>query len=75
MKGKKFWNKITVINPAPAVALQTQRILETLNTSKDNLSQNYFYSTWNETILKSFVERISQELNYTNNSRYEHITI
>jgi hypothetical protein len=38
-------DKITVINPAPAVALQTQRVLETLNTSKDNSLQNYFYST------------------------------
>jgi hypothetical protein len=38
-------NKITIVNPAPAVALQTQRVLETLNTVEDNLSQNYFYST------------------------------
>ena len=68
-------DKITVINPAPAVALQTQRILETLNTSKDNLSQNYFYSTWDENILKSFVKKISQELNNKNNNHYEHITI
>jgi hypothetical protein len=49
--------------------------LETLNTVEDNLSQNYFYSTWDENILKSFVERISQELNYKNNNHYKHITI
>ena len=51
-------DKITVVNPAPAVALQTQKILESLNAHKDNQSQNYFYSTWNEKILQMFIENI-----------------
>ena len=72
---EKVWDKIIVINSAPAVALQTQRVLEGLNTIKANPPQNYFYSTWNETILKSFVKRIYQELNYKSNNHYEHITI
>jgi hypothetical protein len=38
-------DKITVVNPAPAVALQTQRVLESLNIPKNNQSRNYFYST------------------------------
>ena len=58
LKQKKVWDKIRVINPAPAVALQTQRVLEGLNTIKDNPPQNYFYSTWNEKILENFVEYI-----------------
>ena len=38
-------NNITIINPAPAVALQTQKILN-LNTNEKNLNPNWnFYST------------------------------
>ena len=66
-------DKITIVNPAPAVALQTQRILETLNTSKNNSLQNYFYSTWDENILKTFVENITKELNFKNNNHFKHI--
>lgn len=75
LKENNMLDKITVVNPAPAVALQTQRVLESLNTTTNNSSQNYFYSTWDENILKSFVERISQKLNYKNNNHYEHIRI
>jgi hypothetical protein len=38
-------DKINIVNPAPAVALQTKRVLENLDTTKENSSQNYFYST------------------------------
>jgi hypothetical protein len=33
-------------------------VLENLDTTKENSSQNYFYSTWDEKILKNFVENI-----------------
>lgn len=73
-------DKITIVNPAPAVAIQTKRILEDLNTKKNILSTNYFYSTWDENILKAFVERIidlqsQQEEKVSNNSCYQHIMI
>ena len=69
-------NKITIVNPAPAVALQTKRILDTLNTEQNNLSKNYFYSTWNENILKSFVERIIKKLTLNcENNQYKHLEI
>jgi hypothetical protein len=35
LKEKKVGNKITIINPAPAVALQTKRVLEGLNTNSE----------------------------------------
>ena len=56
---KKVWDKITVINPAPAVALQTQRVLNSLNTNNEWIEdENKFYSTWDINILKDFVENI-----------------
>ena len=55
---KKVWDKITVINPAPAVALQTQRILKTLEQHNKQKKENIFYSTWNEQILENFVVNI-----------------
>ena len=56
-------DKITIINPAPAVAIQTQRVLETITeNNKKHSTENYFYSTWDETILKSLVERIINDL-------------
>lgn len=71
--------KITIVNPAPAVALQAQRILDTLNKSNNNLSQNYFYSTGDESILQSFVEKIVKDLpNYIINEKqsiFKHIDI
>ena len=73
LEENKVWDKITVINPAPAVALQTQRILESLNTTKENTLENYFYSTWDENILKTFVENITKELNFKNNNHFKHI--
>ena len=74
LEEKKVWDKITIINPAPAVALQTQRVLESLNTDKENAIENYFYSTWDEKILKTFVKNITNELNYKSNNHYNHIT-
>ena len=53
------WDKITVINPAPAVALQTQRVLKSLNINNElSENENKFYSTWDAQILKNFVENI-----------------
>ena len=58
--GEKWvWDKITVINPAPAVALQTQRVLKSLNINNEQPeNENKFYSTWDAQILKDFVENI-----------------
>ena len=75
LKENNVEDKITIVNPAPAVALQTQRVLESLNTTKENSSENHFYSTWNQTILKSFVENITEELNYKKYNHYDHIAI
>jgi glutamate racemase len=58
LEEKKVWDKITVINPAPAVALQTQRILKTLEQHNEQKKENIFYSTWNEQILENFVVNI-----------------
>ena len=59
LKEKKVWDKITIINPAPAVALQTQRILKNLKTDNEWLdNKNKFYSTWDAQILEKFVENI-----------------
>jgi glutamate racemase len=59
LKEKWVWDKITVINPAPAVALQTQRVLKSLNINNElSENENKFYSTWDAQILKSFVENI-----------------
>lgn len=70
------WKKIRIINPAPAVAIQTKRILESINNHENKeTNENYFYSTWNETILKIFVKKITKELNYKSRNNYRHITI
>ena len=60
LKENNVEDKIMIVNSAPAVALQTQRVLEGLNTINDNPPQNYFYSTWNEKILQIFIEKIIQ---------------
>ena len=75
LKENHVKDKITIVNPAPAVALQTQRVLETLNTSKEDSSKNYFYSTWNENILQSFVENIAKKLNHKSSNHYEYVVI
>ena len=49
--------KITIINPAPAIALQAQRVLGTLEMGNKE-QKNKFYSTWDEKILNHFVENI-----------------
>lgn len=59
LKENSIEDKITIVNPAPAVALQTQRILKSLNINNEWLkNENEFYSTWNTNILKNFVENI-----------------
>ena len=58
LEEKKVWDKITVINPAPAVALQTQRVLKTVEQHNEQKKDNTFYSTWDTTILENFVKNI-----------------
>lgn len=55
---KKVWDKVTIVNSAPAVALQTQRVLQSLERNNEWEKCNEFYSTWDEKILKDFVENI-----------------
>ena len=83
LKEKKFWNKITIINPAPAVALQTKRVLESLNTNDEWLeNKNRFYSSWNDQILENFVNSIVkdfpeniQKIINIQNSKFKHLDI
>jgi glutamate racemase len=59
LEEKWVWDKITVINPAPAVALQTQRVLKSLKINNEwPENGNKFYSTWDTQILKNFIENI-----------------
>ena len=77
LKEKWVWDKITIINPAPAVALQTQRVLKNLKINNEWLNENKFYSTWNVQILENFVEKIIQALpnNIPHNNYYIHLKI
>jgi glutamate racemase len=77
LKEKWAWDKITVINPAPAVALQTQRILEKLQQHDEERNENKFYSTWNAQILENFVKNIIEWLpnNIAKNNYYKHLEI
>ncbi len=80
LEEKKVWNEITIINPAPAVALQTQRILENLKTNNEWVeNENKFYSTWNAQILELFVQKTIKDLstntNITSNNNYKHLDL
>ncbi len=83
LKEKKVGNKITIINPAPAVALQTKRVLEGLNTNSEWLeNENRFYSTWDDQILENFVNSIVKDLPENiqkiiniQNSKFKHLYI
>lgn len=55
-------NSIHIINPAPAVALQTQRVLSALNSHRDSSSQYLFYSTGELKILKMIARQIAPHL-------------
>lgn len=73
-------NKITIVNPAPAVALQAQRLLATLDINSIGSRSNLFYSTWDEKILKIFAEKINNQLPTkiqwkSNLINYQHIVI
>jgi len=54
---KWLLNQISIINPAPAVALQTQRILNSNNGNHKNINWS-FYSTGNEIVLQTFIKKI-----------------
>ena len=58
LEEKEVWDKITIVNPAPAVALQTQRVIQTLNQAKNWIKENKFFSTWDEKILENFIKNI-----------------
>ena len=82
LEEKKVWDKIIVINPAPAVALQTQRVLKALEQHNKQKKENIFYSTWDEKILKNFVENIINEFpeqhkhtTNTKNFKFNHLNI
>ena len=82
LEEKKVWDKIIVINPAPAVALQTQRVLKALEQHNKQKKENIFYSTWDEKILKNFVENIINEFSEqhkhttnTKNFKFNHLNI
>ena len=49
LEEKWVWDKITVINPAPAVALQTQRVLKSLQKNNERLSNINNIISWFET--------------------------
>lgn len=60
---KNIQDRINIINPAPAVAAQTKKILNSLNIiKKDKESVWNFYSTWNKDILSDFVDNIYNQL-------------
>ena len=82
LEEKKVWDKITIINPAPAVALQTQRVLKTFELHNEQKKENLFYSTWDENILENFVENIIkdfpddiQKVVNTYKSKFNHLNI
>ena len=77
LEEKKVWDKITIINPAPAVALQTQRVLKTLELHNEEKKENKFYSTWNEQILENFETRIIESLpnKISQNNFFKHLMI
>ena len=82
LEEKWVWNKITVINPAPAVALQTQRVLLTVSQNSKWDKQNKFYSTWDAQILERFVNNIIknfpwdvQKVINAHNSEFNHLDI
>ena len=74
-------NRITIINPAPAIASQTQRVLEwIINHKTNNQWQNKFFSTGNEKILHIFVENIisnfdDETKSKLTNSEFSHLSI
>ncbi|MBO7248728.1 MAG: glutamate racemase [Bacteroidales bacterium] len=52
-------DQVNIINPAPAIALQTQRILDALEGRKSTSSKSLFYSTGDTTIMRSLVAQIA----------------
>ena len=82
LEEKKVWDKITIINPAPAVALQTQRVLKKLRQHNKEKDENEFYSTWDDQILENFVNSIVkkfpqniQKIINIQNSKFKHLDI
>jgi glutamate racemase len=84
LKENNVEDKIIIVNPAPAIALQTQRVLESLNTNGEWLeeNENRFYSTWDGQILENFVSSIIkdfpeniQKIINIQNSKFKHLDI
>jgi hypothetical protein len=62
--------------------LQTQRVLKALEQHNKQKKENIFYSTWDEKILKNFVENIINEFpeqhkhtTNTKNFKFNHLNI
>lgn len=51
-------DQVNIINPAPAIALQTQRILDALEGRKSTSSKCLFYSTGDTSVMRSMVSKI-----------------
>ena len=49
---------VRIFNPAPAVALQTKRIIESLDSHRSSNSRYLFYSTGDTKIMRSIVSQI-----------------
>lgn len=82
LEEKKVRDEITIVNPAPAVALQTQRVLESVNGYNKQKTENIFHSTLDAQILEEFVENIIScfEKNIQNSlikkwNIFQHLTI
>lgn len=57
-------DSIDIINPAPAVALQTKRIVDSLQSRKDTKGICKFYSTGDTKIMRSIVSQIDPTISY-----------
>lgn len=56
--GKIASEEVSIINPAPAIALQTKRVLDSLESRKSPSSQCLFYSTGDTSVMRSMVSKI-----------------
>ncbi|MDR3286902.1 MAG: glutamate racemase [Prevotellaceae bacterium] len=60
-------NALTIINPAPAVALQTKKVLYENNiNNKNNSGSNTFFSTGNTETMKMLVHNINKNISEEN---------
>lgn len=53
---------VTIFNPAPAVAMQTKRVIESIETRKESNSKYCFYSTGDTKIMRSILLQIDPKI-------------